>query len=284
MEQPLVSVICLCFNHVRFVAEAIHSVLNQTEQPVQLIVVDDASTDGSQEVIAGIVQDHPRILFIRLVDNVGNCRAFNIGLKEVQGQFIIDLSADDVLLPHRIADGVAAFEKHGFEYGVQFSDAILIDELGNTVGNHSDRFPHPTIPMGDIYMDVVNRYFICSPTMMVRSDLMNRLGGYDESLAYEDFDFWVRSSWIAKCIYIPHVLIKRRLVPGSMRTRQFAFRSQQLQSTLAVCNKIMQLNHTKAEDEALAGRIFYEMKVAMRLFNFRLLSQYVKLWLRVKAH
>lgn len=284
MEQPLVSVICLCYNHARFVAEAIHSVLNQTHTAIELIVVDDASVDGSQEVIARTISDHTQISFIRLEQNVGNCRAFNRGLKEAKGQYIIDLAADDVLLPQRVAEGVAAFEKYGTDYGIQFSDAMLIDEWGNPLGKHSDRFPHASIPMGDIYKEVVHRYFICSPTMMARRDLMDQLGGYDETLAYEDFDFWVRASRITQGIYIPHALIKRRLLPSSMRTRQFTFRSRQLHSTWAVCNKIMHLNRAREEDEALAQRLLYEMKVALRLFNFYLCYQYAKLWLRAKVH
>ena len=283
MERPLVSVICLCYNHTRFVAEALHSVLNQTYQPIQLIVVDDASTDGSQDVIAGIQADHPDILFIRLPHNVGNCRAFNMGLKASRGQYIIDLAADDVLLPQRVADGVSAFDQHGPDYGIQFADALLIDERGHAVGNHSDRFPHASIPEGDIYREVINRYFICSPTMMVRAEVMSRLGGYDESLAYEDFDFWVRSTRISKCLYIPRALVKRRLVAGSMRTHQFTFGSRQLWSTLMVCKKIADLNRSKAEDSALADRLWYELKIAIRLLNFSLCYQYAKLWIRVKV-
>ena len=284
MARPLVSVICLCFNHGRFVKEAIESVLKQSHPAIQLIVVDDASTDGSREVIAGLAKNHPQVKFIQLERNVGNCRAFNIGFKQAEGEYLIDLAADDVLLPHRVAEGVAAFEKYGHEYGVQFSDALLIDESGHSIGYHSDRFPHQTIPMGNIYKDVIERYFICSPTMMVRREIFDLLGGYDEVLAYEDFDFWIRSSRLTKYVYLPQALVKRRLVDGSMRSAQFTYRSRQLQSTFMVCKKIRHLNRSREEDEALIHRLHYEMKVALRLLNPTLCFQYLKLWLKVKIH
>ena len=95
MEMPVVSVICLCYNHKRFVEEAIQSVLDQTYSNVELIVVDDSSTDGSQAVIESLMANNPAVKFIPLSSNQGNCRAFNLGWKYASGKYIIDLSADD---------------------------------------------------------------------------------------------------------------------------------------------------------------------------------------------
>ena len=106
MKAPLVSVVCLCYNHERFVGEAVRSVLNQTHPSIQLIVVDDHSTDGSQLIIEKLLTGHPSVEFISLGKNIGNCRAFNKGLEKVAGEFVIDLSADDVLMPARVETGV----------------------------------------------------------------------------------------------------------------------------------------------------------------------------------
>src|SRR6266850_6384990 len=227
MERPPVSVICLCYNHARFVKEAIASVFRQTHPAVQLVVVDDASTDNSVQVIRESMQDHPEITFLPLLQNVGNCRAFNKGFALSTGAFIIDLAADDVLKPSRMTVGVDAFASLGPDYGVHFSDAELIDESGNRIGYHSDRFPHASIPQGDIYKHLISRYFINSPSMMIRRSVLERLGGYDESLAYEDFDFWMRSSREWKFCYTAEALVKKRMLKDSMSKDQFRRKSIQ---------------------------------------------------------
>ncbi len=275
--MQLVTVICLCHNHQAFVVEALQSVLQQTHAYVQLIVLDDASTDGSKIAIANFVSQHPTIEYIDLLENVGSCRAFNIALKKAKGNFIIDLAADDVLLPERIQEGLACFEKKGSEYGLQFSDALLIQVDGRNAGLHSDRFPHTSIPQGDIYKDLIERYFICSPTMMFRKELIDELGGYDEQLSYEDFDLWIRSARQWKYCYVPKALIKRRILAGSLSAKQFSMRSPHQYSTYLICKKIMYLNKTRDEQHALNRRIRYEMRVNLRLLNWKLVWKYLNL-------
>ncbi len=280
MKTPLVSVICLCYNHARFVEEAIRSVLNQTYSNVELIVVDDHSMDNSVEIIKKTLKGLP-IPFIPLESNLGNCSAFNIGLEKTSGDFIIDLAADDILLPARIEKGVRIFESVGTDVGVHFSDAELIDENGATLGYHSDRFPHDSIPQGDIYLQILSSYFINSPTMMMRRQVFEKLGGYDGSLTYEDFDFWVRSSRFFKYCYSREPLVKRRMLSTSMGQKQYRSGSNQLRSTLMVCKKAFELNKTSGEQAALKKRILYEMRMAFVLGQLRIGWSYMKLWSRM---
>jgi glycosyltransferase involved in cell wall biosynthesis len=262
------------------VQEAIDSVLGQTWPDVQLIVVDDASDDDSASVIQRCVEAVPAITFLRQDMNTGNCRAFNRGLAFAQGDYIIDLAADDVLLPDRVQKGVEALTGAGDACGVNFTDAEWIGEDGGHLYTHSDRFPHASIPRGDVYRELVRRYFICSPTMMFRRSVIETLHGYDEALAYEDFDFWIRSSRMFAYCYTPDVLVKKRVVKNSMSERQFSFRDAQLASTFRVCEKIMSLNRERAEQQALAKRLLYEMRVCLRLFNFSLAAKYAELYFK----
>ena len=278
MKTPLVSVVCLCYNHARFVEEAIQSVLNQRYPNVQLIVIDDHSTDKSIEAIDKFISGNKAVEFVPLPSNLGNCRAFNIGLEKAKGDFIIDLAGDDVLMPDRIEMGVRNLESLGKEVGVQFSDAELINENGAHLGYHSDRFRHDSIPQGDIYKEVLSRYFINSPTMMMRRQVLEELGGYDGALAYEDFDFWVRSSRICKYSYIPEPLVRRRILSTSLGQRQYRTGSDQLRSTLTVCRKAFDLNKTEDEHAALRKRIVYEMRRAMFLGEIKIGWEYWKLW------
>lgn len=277
---PRVSVICLCYNHARFVREALQSVLDQTYAPIELIVVDDGSSDGSQKVIAAFVAQHPQIIFLPSAANQGNCRAFNSGFQKATGKYVIDLAADDRLMPTRVERGVALMEAHP-ECGVQFSDATIIDAEGRAQGLHSDRFPHATIPQGKIFREILSRYFINSPTMMIRKSLLDDLGGYDESLAYEDFDFWVRSSPRADYLYIPEPLVQRRLLTTSMGKQQYARKSAQQRSTFLVCEKALGLCAYAEDFAALKKRLRYELRKSLQVGDFSLAWDYIKLWSKI---
>jgi glycosyltransferase involved in cell wall biosynthesis len=280
MEKSLVSVVCLCYNQERFVEEAIRSVLNQTYSNIQLIVVDDASTDNSVNVIKSVISAHPAIQFLFLKENFGNCKAFNKGLALTKGSFIIDLAADDVLLSDRIEKGVQVLLEKGESYGVHFSDAAIIDEHGTHLYNHSDQFPHQSIPQGNVYKGVISRYFICPPTVMFSRQVANVLGGYDETLSYEDFDFWIRSSRAFNYAYSPDVLVKRRISKNALSKKQFKLFSKHSDSTYKVCEKILRLNNSREEQQALQHRILYEIKLNLRLLNAEVVLKFFFLLIR----
>lgn len=279
METPLVTVICLCHNQQEYVLEAIQSVLDQTYTNIQLIIVDDASSDGSQEVIQKFIADKPYLTFIKISKNVGSCKAFNSALQQMKGEYCIDLAADDALFPERVETGVQIFTQATPDVGVHFSDAELIDKQGKHLSYHSQRFPHTGIPQGAIYKELVERYFICSPTMMFRKSVLKKLNGYDENLSYEDFDFWIRSSRDFLYAYSPTVLVKKRILETSLTNKQFRVASPHQKSTYLVCKKIFHLNRTYNEQRALKKRIAYEIRTNLRLLNLWLAFKYCLLWM-----
>jgi glycosyltransferase involved in cell wall biosynthesis len=278
VSGPLVTVICLCYNHERFVIEALKSVVSQTYPYVQLIIVDDASSDQSKRQIAGFINEHPKALFISHEKNLGNCKAFNSAFSLAQGEYIIDLAADDILLPRRLEEGLRGFVSHAENFGVEFGDAYLIDENGEDLGMHSHRFPAASIPQGDIYADLIRKYFICGASMMMRKKVLDQMGGYDESLKYEDFDLWIRSSRHWLYFYNSQPLVKHRLVKGGHHEKQFKRGSPDAWSTLAVCKKILSLNRTRGEQKALQSRLKYELRESFRRGDLRLAYEYGSLW------
>lgn len=282
MKGPLVSVICICYNHERFVQEALLSVFNQTYPDVELIVVDDASADNSVSVIKEVLAPYPEVKTIFLSVNQGNCKAFNQALKICKGEYIIDLAADDVLLPNRIKAGINALEKAGAEYGMNFSDAIWMSVEGVQQYLHSDRFPHGSVPQDDVYEALIERYFICPPTMMFTRALIEKLEGYDENLLYEDFDLQIRGARYFKFCYTQEVLVKKRIVAGSMSQKQFTRKDRQRYSTFNVCEKILMLNKNAQEQRALHKRIAYEIKQCFKLLDLNLAWKYFWLYKRSK--
>lgn len=267
MSRPLVSIVCLCYNHERFIVEAIESVVSQTYTTTQIIVVDDASTDKSAQRIQELHVKYPKLEVILLRQNVGNCRAFNAALKKVTGDFVIDFATDDIMLPTRIERQVEQFSKLDHSYGVVFSDAAYVNEQGSTLRYHTEYFRRKGIidevPQGNIFRQVLGRYFIAGPTMMVKREVMTVLGGYDEQLAYEDFDFWVRSSRQFKYSYLNERLTHIRKVSGSMSTGWYKKNDPQLASTYLVCKKAKTLCRQPEDFEALKIRVAYEFRQAL---------------------
>ena len=282
MKKPTVSVICLSHNHVSYIADAIESVLNQTFEDYELILIDDASTDGTQDFLKEFISRNPHIKCSMIQKNIGNCKAFNLGLAVSEGKYVIDLSADDFMLPDRLKEQVEAFEKLDENYTMCFSGAIYIDEKSNIIKNHYRRDKkgnlRENVPTKSVYKEVLERYFICTPTMMMKAEHLKEMGGYDENLSYEDFDYWVRASRKYKFHYLDKVLTAKRDLSSSHGKKFSSTGHEAMQrSTLEVCKKAYKLNITKEENEALIKRVKYELRQCYLTTNYRTCLGYTRL-------
>lgn len=264
MSSPLVSVICLCYNHERFVREAVESVVHQTYTNLQIIVADDASKDNSVTEIKSLKEKYPFLELLLLTQNVGNCKAFNAALKLVKGDYIIDFATDDVLMSARIEKQINFFQTLDKEVGVVFTDAVYINGEGKNFRTHYEYLVRKKllhrIPQGDVYRDILTTYFIASPTMMIRREVMEALHGYDENLVYEDFDFWVRSARLYHYAFLNEQLTRIRKTGHSMSSSWYVPGDPQLHSTYLVCKKAQNLNRDKADSLALIKRVQYELR------------------------
>lgn len=267
----MVTVVCISYNHADFVVQALSSVLEQTYDNIQLIVADDASTDESAFVIREFVKQHSSydITCVFNEQNTGNCTLFNKALKLAKGQYVIDLSADDYLYKNCIEEQVKLFEQLPAEVGVVFSNVHLVDAKGMFIKSHyavdTSGRSIESIPQGDVYCEVLRRYFISPVGMMMRKSILDELGGYDEILAYEDFDFWIRSSRLYKYVYLDKCLVAKRILPQSHSSKfESKHYHEMFLTTLKVCQKAAWLNNTVQERDALLERIYYELRQAIK--------------------
>lgn len=270
--KPLVSVICLCFNHKKYVEEAISSVLNQTYKNIEIIIVDDGSHDGSDTRIKQLYTGHPRIKLIFNSENLGLCTAFNKAFKISSGHLIVNHACDDVLLPDKINQAVGDFMKLPDTYGVHFTDTKFINENGQVISVYSETYHknfREVIPSGDVFKTLLERFFIADPSMVVKRQVLDEMGGYDENLSYEDFDFWVSTSRKWYYHYHPEVMVHKRDVPGSLSKIQKQLWNPHIKSTVKVIEKACALVRTKPEIIALKKRINYELKWALVTINLK---------------
>ncbi|MFD3002514.1 glycosyltransferase family 2 protein [Pontibacter toksunensis] len=280
-QLPLVSIICLCYNHERFLREALDSVLAQTYPNIEVIVVDDCSTDGSVPIIQEYLEKYPQLKFISTGHNRGNTTAFNMGWRASHGDYIIDFATDDVLLPERVTQQVEAFEELDSSYGVMYTDAEYISDEGAHIGYYYKRKPDGSLdayaPSGEVFADLLGKYIICPPTMIVRRQVFEDLDGYDETLAYEDFDFWVRSSRTYHYHYLDKITTKRRVHTHSLSKGWYKAGNRLLASTVKVCRKAAALVRTEREREALVFRLKYEARHAYLTGNYTEAAQLLHL-------
>ena len=286
-DKSLVTIICLCYNQEKYIVESLFSVINQDYPFVEVIIVDDFSTDNSKETIEKWVLDYPEIQFIANETNLGSTKSFNKALKLAKGEYIIDLACDDILLPNCVSLQLKAFQESSFKnLGVVYGNAELINEKGNSYFYYFPvDFDKKTIEKretGDIYLSVISGgNSICSVSSMVKKSVFDALNGYDENLAYEDLDLWIRASRIYDFDYIDEILIKKRITTTSFGTHFFIkndARSKKINySTYLIIQKAIALNRSKIEHKAILKRMHFEMILAFKTANYKLLLKYILL-------
>jgi glycosyltransferase involved in cell wall biosynthesis len=182
-NSSLVSVIITCYNQGRFLGDAIESVLKQSHRPIEIVVVDDGSTDDSSQVAR-------KYLGVELIrqSNAGLAAARNAGLNSCRGDFVVFLDADDRLLPLALETGTDRLNAHSncaFAYG----SYSLITEEGMPI--HASR---RDILEGEPYLRLLRSNYIgMHATVMYRRGIFDEVGRFDTSLAAcEDYDMFLR--------------------------------------------------------------------------------------------
>lgn len=289
-NTPLVTVVCLCYNHEHFVVETLNSVIKQTYQNIELIIIDDCSSDNSVNVIKEWLKNHPEVPFIANEKNQGNTTAFNKGFKISKGDYIIDLAADDVLMEQCVALQINRFQNSSFEnVGIVYGGLELIDENNNYIGDFFELYNRNTSSLdnrsGDIYKGLLNmQNNVCSVSSMVKREVYNRFSGYDESLSYEDYDLWIKTARYYNFDFIDTILVKKR----ELKTSMTSYRAKRWNkktwkrgfSTYKILLNALRLNQSKEENKAILKRIHLETEIAIRTGNILLFLRYV--WLETK--
>lgn len=273
-----VTIIALCYNHGKFVTEALRSVLSQSLRDVQVIVIDDASKDNSVAEIQKALRDFPDVSFIRNTENLGNCRSFNQGLLLAKGKYVVDFATDDVMLPGMLEHMFLEFETKVDSCGLLFADAELINENGRVQRTHFKRDASQKllskIPEGDVYIPLIRHSFLAPPAVMFRRDILIETGGYDESLNFEDFDIWIRIARNFEFAFLDEIVVKKRILKNALSSSFYRKQNSLQSSVFRVCLKIKWLNKSLDEDRALAVRLKNELRQAFFSCNFTLAEEY----------
>jgi len=202
--RPLVSVIIATYNRADYVGESINSVLNQSYQNVEIVVIDDGSTDNTKNVLS---QYKNKIKYI-YQENKGQAAARNNGIRESKGEFIAFLDSDDLLMPGAIELQVNALSSES-NIKLAYGRIMEIDSKGRAIVTHRNNQRYKS---GSVYGDLLLDYFIQTSTVMVRKECFNHIGYFDESIrGTEDWDMWLRISRHFKVQCIDAIIAKYRV-------------------------------------------------------------------------
>jgi len=226
MENHLVSVIIPFMNEERFLEETILSVVNQTYQNWELLLVDDGSTNRSTDIAKSYAELYPDKIFYLEHEyhaNRGVSVTRNLGVEKAKGKLVAFLDADDLFLPNKLSEQVGYFNKHpevgmvaeASTYYIRWADENLSDWTIK-VGGENDKVTNPPQLMYDLYpLGPGNAPCPCS--LMIRKDVVQKVGGFvqefkHEYQLYEDQAFLIKI-YLREKVYIsskPHNLYRQR--------------------------------------------------------------------------
>jgi alpha-1,3-rhamnosyltransferase len=199
---PRVSVVVPSFNHAPFVETTLRSIINQTDPPVELLVIDDGSNDGSADIIDRVLQDCPFPSELIARENMGLCATLNQGLATTRGDYFAYLSSDDVWLPEFLEARVAlltASPNAVLGYGHSF----VIDSANQIIDCTLDWAPYVN---GDAREMLLQQTFApMSPTVVYRRAPLEAEGWHEEA-KLEDYDLYLRLSTRGDFAFDPRVL------------------------------------------------------------------------------
>lgn len=188
LVDPMVTVLVPAYNHEKYVEQTILSIVNQTYQDFELIVIDDGSSDQTPEILERLSQEHG--FYFERQENMGVTKTLNKIISKAKGQYIVGCASDDAMPRNRLEIQVDALECNP-AYDIVYGEVAYIDEKGKLL---AERNMHPQmLPTGNIYDYVVKRGIFYKPgTQMIRMSVYDAIGLYDEKLLVEDFDWGLR--------------------------------------------------------------------------------------------
>jgi len=209
-DSPAVTVIVPTRDRRRYLDEAIRSVLAQTFGDLELIVVDDGSTDGTRDLVSAV--DDPRLLYLQQLP-AGIGAALNHGLRRARGRYVARLDSDDVWHRDMLETLVPVLESRA-DVGVVYARGQVMDERGRelpTLHGLPERFP------GDSLRSLVYEDGTCNVALLARRECFERAGDYDEHLvANEDWDMWLRVARHYRFAFVDKVVAGIRWHDGNL--------------------------------------------------------------------
>jgi glycosyltransferase involved in cell wall biosynthesis len=210
--MPRVSIILPTYNWAKYIAHAIESVCKQTYTDYEFLIINDGSTDATEEIILSYSQKYPKIIYVKNEKNLHLVRTLNKWLHLAQGEYIARIDDDDERIDKRKLQKQIDFLDTHLEYGLVWTSTINVDENGKELGKFSFKETDQKIRKN---MLIFNQFL--HPSVLIRKSVIDAIGRYDEKAVYvEDYDLWLRMGQITKMYNLPDFATKYTIRSGSI--------------------------------------------------------------------
>ncbi|WJI08921.1 glycosyltransferase family 2 protein [Methanobacterium sp. CWC-01] len=209
----MVSVLMSCYNHDKFVGEAIESVLGQTFQDFEFIILDNGSTDGSTQIIADYEKKDDRIRAIFHENNLGIPRALNELIDSANGKFLARIDSDDVWVEEKLEKQLEVMEQD--ENLVVWTEADLIDGESRSTGGKFTEMYESSEKNGNLFDDLLAGNFLFCSSMMYKRENLDGIRYNEHIRNLNDHKFNLDLSYRYDYYFVPEILSKYRLHGGN---------------------------------------------------------------------
>ena len=223
MNNPLISVIIPAYNAEEFIAETLDSVLIQNYRPIEVIIINDGSTDRTAEIIKDYQliknskfynSDEINLVYI-FQENAGQSKARNAGIRAAKGKYIAFLDADDLWTPIKLERQMKYLESNS-EISLVFGDMMIFDKEGILVDSAFKKYGYPECDKNgrvlNAFENLLDQNFISVGTVLLKKNCLEVSGYFDESIRYaEDYDLWLRITLKFGIGCIPEIFRLKRM-------------------------------------------------------------------------
>lgn len=219
LDQPLVSIVIPVFNGEDFLEEAIQSAINQTYSNIEILVINDGSTDRTEE----IAKKYKKQIRYFYKENGGVASALNLGIKEMKGEYFSWLSHDDYYAPLKIELEIEAIQKQGDRRSVVYCNYNLLDQKTGAFSTYKIEDYYSEKARTNGILMLIQR-MIGGCTLLIHASCFEKAGVFNEQLkTTQDYDMWFRIFRGIKLIHIPQALVVTRIhsKQGSCTIKEF---------------------------------------------------------------
>jgi len=242
------------YNDDRYLGLAIESILNQTFTNYELIIVDDCSSDNTQEVLLQYQNRDSRIKIFRNQKNLGRAGARNRALQEnPTGKYIAIMDSDDLSLKNRFKEQIKYLDEYT-EIAAVGTQVINIDENG-----------HPTkeqtyLPLTNASLVWTMLYSVpfCNPSVMMRSSMITKIGKYKNACSVEDAEYWTRLVFVGKFANLPEAHLHYRMPSNRLKIRLNDWKIPLLEVSKSFIEKLIDSHVNMIQVEFIKASIFLQ--------------------------
>lgn len=210
-----VSVIIPAYNCEHYIKDTVESVLSQTYEDIELIIIDDGSTDRTREIVKRFGS---KVEYVYQDKNVGPSATRNRGIEQAKGKYIAFLDHDDVWMPNKIEEQIKLLENNK-DIALVYSNGCSINSSGVQVS--STLFDIAKPHRGFAFEELILDNFIPTSSVIVRKQILNEVGGFNERfLISQDFDLYLRIAEDHEIDFVDALLFKRRIYPDSASNKK----------------------------------------------------------------